>query len=61
MPSHTQAHSNAGDEGGPGGLAATLLAIALVFAFLLIIGKPWKRNKLPRATAKLYEHDDDAP
>ena len=58
MPSHTQAHSNAGDEGGPGGLAATVLAITLVFVFLLILGKPWKRSKLPRATAKIRDNED---
>ncbi len=58
MPSHTQAHPNAGDEGGPGGLAATALAILLVFVFLLIIGKPWKRSKLPRATAKIHDNQD---
>ena len=57
MPAH-QAHPTAGDEGGPGGLAATVLAIVLVFAFLLILGKPWKRSKLPRATAKIHDHGD---
>ncbi len=58
MPSHTQAHPTAGDEGGPGGLAATALAILLVFVFLLVIGKPWKRSKLPRATAKIHDNQD---
>ncbi len=57
MPAH-QAHPTAGDEGGPGALAATALAIALVFVFLVILAKPWKRSKLPRATAKIHDNEE---
>ncbi len=54
-----QVNSRGGDQGGPGALTATLVAIAAFFVLLLVIGKPWRRSKLPRAKATIYAPDGD--
>jgi hypothetical protein len=61
LPTAPSSHavSRPGDEGGPGGLAATMLAIALVLGCLIWLAQPWKRSKLPRARATITRDDHE--